>query len=185
MAESTCFNKRQRVWVREALETAESLAGSFFQLDLDDSERFPFDLETLAYLRGMEKTHRALAQVCKYEYGRKVQEEEKGKEFYRICLQDDKILKTVESELLKPLLLYVVTHELIHVIRFSLDPKRFHLLPHEKKGEEHDVHRMTYHFLKSLRDRKVHELLERYRPWWGGSRGKRSSGPLDNLVYHA
>jgi len=170
MASSLFFDKRQRFFVGEALETAETLAETYFQVDLKDSDRFPYDLQTLANLRGLEKTHRALAQVCKYEYRKKESPSKfQGREFYRICLQDHKILNTIRAEtptLLKPLLLYVITHELIHVIRFSMEPKRFNLSPGERRIEEGDVHRATYDLLKSFEDPQVGIMLERYRPWW-------------------
>ena len=182
MAESLFFDKKQCHWVGEVLGIAETLTGNYFQVDLEDAERFPYDLQTLANLRRQEKTHRALAQVCKYEYqNNKTLFGDGGREFYRICLQDDKILNTVGAEgdsLLKPLLLYVVTHELIHVIRFSMDPKRFYLHSEEKKVEERDVHCKTYEVLRSFRDPQVDLLLERYRPWWGrfGWAGSRNPG---------
>ena len=172
MAESIFFNNQQRLWVGEALEIAESLAEDYFQINLGNLEQFPYDLQTLANLQSQEKTRRALAQVCKYAYHKRTPPLKRGtKEFYRICLQDDKILNTVRAEtsslaLLRPLLLYVVTHELIHVIRFSVDPRRFFLRPEEKRVEEKDVHRMTYELLKSFADPQVGLWLERYRPWW-------------------
>jgi len=171
MAESLFFDKKQCHWVGEVLGIAETLAGNHFQVDLEDAERFPYDLQTLANLRRQEKTRRALAQVCKYEYqNKKALFMDEGREFYRICLQDDKILNTVRTEgdsLLRPLLLYVVTHELIHVIRFSMDPKRFYLHSEEKKVEERNVHCKTDEVLRSLNDPQVDRLLERYRPLWG------------------
>ena len=187
MAESIFFDKKQHFWVGEALEIAETLAEDYFQVDLGDSMRFPYDLQTLANLRGLEKTRRALAQVCKYEYQKRdTRLRRRGAEFYRICLQDDQILNAAQTEslsLLKPLVLYVVTHELIHVIRFSLDPRRFYLNPREKEVEEKDVHRKTYELLRSFEDPQVELLLERYRPWWGESRGPDLGvSPLDKLV---
>jgi hypothetical protein len=168
MATSTFFDRRQRFWVGDALGTAEELAEKYFQVDLEDCERFPFDLQTLIHLKREEKTARALAQVCKYEYQKEIQSQSvRKKSFYRICLQDDKILRTVNKEkaaTLKPLLLYVVAHELIHVIRFSLDPGKFHLSPEEKKIEEKYVHRLTYELLRPIEDPKIEILLERYRP---------------------
>ena len=186
MAESIFFDKKQRFWVGEALEIAETLAGAFFQVNLGDSARFPYDLQTLANLRGPEKTRRALAQVCKYEFQKgDTWARRREIEFYRICLQDNQILKKVRAEslsLLKPLILYVVTHELIHVIRFSLDPKRFYLPSKEKRIEEKDVHRSTYELLRSFRDPQVELLLERYRPWWGEPNGPAPEVPaLDKL----
>ncbi len=168
MAASVLFDKKQRFWVGEALETSENLAERFFQVDLEDYNRFPFDLQTLAHLREPEKTGRALAQVCKYEYKKEeLSQKVRKKSFYRICLQDDKILETASKDtasLLKPLLLYVVAHELIHVIRFSMEPRKFHLSPNEREMEEKSVHRMTYDLLKSVKVPKIEILLERYRP---------------------
>ena len=168
MASFVFFDKKQRFWVGEALERSEELAENFFRVDLKDYNRFPFDLQTLVHLQGPEKTRRALAQVCKYEYRKEeLSRRVKRKAFYRICLQDDKILESVSEEttaLLKPLLLYVVAHELIHVIRFSMDPVKFHLSPSERHAEEKNVHRMTYDLLRPIQDSKMEVLLERYRP---------------------
>ena len=184
MACSIYFNRHQREWVAEALEKAEALVGGYFRLDVADPDRFPYDLRTLATLRGHEKTRRAFAQVCKYEIRREAEDSHpRSREFYRICLQDDKILNAIQAEpsqILKPLLLYVLTHEIIHVTRFSLDPGRFYLDPREKGVEEKYVHRKTYEILASFGDPSVEPLLERYRPWWGGS-GPAAQGPgLDN-----
>ncbi len=174
MAQRLLFDRRQRGWVGDALEIAEGLAGDYFKIDLANHDQFPFDLETLENLAEPEKTHRALAQVCKYKYEkRKCQRKISPREFYRICLQDDKILSRVRvetEELLRPLLLYVITHELIHVIRFSMEPTKFHLGLEGKKLEEKSVHRMTHEVLESIRDPNVETLLERYRPHWEGEK---------------
>lgn len=168
MATATFFDRRQRFWVGDALATAEDLTKDFFKIDLEDWERFPYDLQTLMHLKSEEKTARALAQVCKYEYQKNSRfPRVRRKPFYRICLQDDQILETAENDqsaLLKPLILYVVVHELIHVIRFSLDPWKFHLSPEDKNIEEKKVHRLTYELLKPLEDPKIEALLEHYRP---------------------
>jgi hypothetical protein len=170
MAQSAIFDRRQKSWVGEALEIAETLAGEYFEVDLNDFERFPYDLQTLANLQGPEKTRRALAQVCKYEYQNPNRPPKiTPKEFYRICLQDDRILDRTQKEtpeILRPLLLYVISHELIHVIRFSMDPGKFHLNLKEKRIEEKNVHRMTYELLKTFKDPWVEFLLHHYRRWW-------------------
>lgn len=180
------FNKRQRLWVGEALELAEFLAEKNLQVNLADVQRYFYDLQTLKYLRGPEKTDQALAQVCKYEYSSpRATWRAQKKVFYRICLQDDKILRAAawESPLfLKALLLYIITHELIHVIRFIEDPRRFHMGIKERKNEEKDVHRLTYYFLKGLNDPQVNNLLVRYRPLWDdeGQEEESRPAPLTN-----
>ncbi|HSR13430.1 MAG TPA: hypothetical protein VLS90_18435 [Thermodesulfobacteriota bacterium] len=172
MAESLVFNRRQRLWVGEILGSAESLVGGYFQLDFGDLERFPYDLRTLAKLGENEKTGDALAQICKYEVRKKHDSGIPKKEFYRICLQDDKILNAVEAEtpsLFRPLVLYILTHELIHVATFSLEPEKFYLAPDEKGAEETRVHRTTYDILKGIPDPCLEPLLDHYRPWREGA----------------
>ncbi len=169
MAQSVFFGRKELVWIGEGLRVAETLAEDYFSVDLEDSGRFPYDLRTLAELQGLEVTNRAFAQVCKYEY-RKADSSLKGGggEFYRICLQDHRMLDAAKTEtplLLRALILYVITHELIHVIRFSTDPKRFHLDLRERTLEERAVHQMTYELLKTVRDPQIDTLLDRYRPW--------------------
>lgn len=179
------FNKRQQLWVGEALEIAESLAKFNLQVNLEDSEKYVYDLQTLVNLRGPEKTPKALAQVCKYEYYSKRSAMAPGKkEFYRICLQDDKIIRAAaweSSSFLKSLILYVITHELVHVIRFSEEPQRFHLPIPEKKVEERGVHCLTHFLLKGLNDPQVDYLLERYRPLWDeGSIAQKFAGKISS-----
>jgi len=182
------FNKRQRLWVGEALEIAEFLAEANLKVDLTDSAKYFYDLRTLINLQGAEKTDRALAQVCKYEYLRSQPSwAKRSKDFYRICLQDDKILKAAawkSPPFLRALILYVITHELIHVIRFSEDPCLFHLQIEEKRVEEKGVHRLTYNLLKGLHDPQVNDLLERYRPMWDEEAGDPalSLNPLTNSL---
>ncbi len=164
------FTKKQRLWVGEALEIAEFLAEANLKVDLTDSAKYFYDLRTLINLQGAEKTDRALAQVCKYEYLRaKSFRAKRSRDFYRICLQDDKILKAAAWEspfFLRALIIYIITHELIHVIRFSENPRIFHLQIKEKRAEEKGVHRLTYNLLKGLPEPELNELLKRYRSIW-------------------
>jgi hypothetical protein len=170
--------------VGEALQLAEGLTEQFFGVDLRDSRRFPYDLRTLANLHEQEKTRRALAQVCKYQSreGSVVVPVTK-KEFYRICLQDNRILETTKNDhplLLRPLLLYIITHELIHVVRFSMEPQKFHLDASQRNWEEEFVHRTTHEILQSVRYPQMEYILERYRACWEGlSFDWRRMGNLD------
>jgi hypothetical protein len=172
MAESICFSKRQYFLVGEALRQAEGLAEDYFGVNLKDCRRFPYDLRTLANLKGQEKTRRALAQVCKYQYEERISPAPIArKEFYRICLQDNQILQTTRNDpplLLRPLLLYIITHELIHVVRFSMEPQKFHLDAEKRRPEEEFVHRATHEILQSTHYPQMKYILERYRWCWEG-----------------
>jgi hypothetical protein len=74
-------------------------------------------------------------------------------DFYRVCLQDHNILKTLEASpdlSLFPMLLYVITHELVHVIRFSQFLALFEAAEAEKAREETLVHQLTQKILAPL-----------------------------------
>jgi hypothetical protein len=84
--------------------------------------------------------------------------------FYRICLQDDRILDAVERAhsfiRLSPLLLYIAAHELVHVIRFDRGEGNFDALEEEKSDEEEKVHRITRNLLKPTIDSELNLVLD-------------------------
>ncbi len=94
-----------------------------------------------------------------------------GLHFYRICLQDDRILDAVERAhsfiRLSPLLLYIAAHELVHVIRFERGEGNFDAPEDEKSDEEEKVHRITRNLLKPATDPDLNLVLDcfsnRYR----------------------
>jgi len=72
-------------------------------------------------------------------------------DLYRICLQDHNILSTLDQESklsLLPLLIYVITHELVHIIRFSQFHQLFDATTEEKEQEEKRVHSLTRQILQ-------------------------------------
>ena len=74
-------------------------------------------------------------------------------DFYRVCLQDHNILKTLKNGhdlRLFPLLLYIVTHELVHIVRFSQFLALFETPEEHKHEEERRVHRLTQNILAPL-----------------------------------
>ena len=84
---------------------------------------YRYDVKTLAYLDKHEVREGAFAHLCKYEYGKEPEPEGRGIHFYRICLQDDRILNAIEratpSSGFRRFCLYIAAHELVHVIRFD------------------------------------------------------------------
>ena len=97
--------------------------------------------------------------------------EGRGLHFYRICLQDDRILDAVERAnsfiRLSPLLLYIAAHELVHVIRFERGEGNFDASEEQKSEEEEKVHRITRNLLKPMTDPDLNLVLDcfsnRYR----------------------
>jgi hypothetical protein len=133
---------------------AENLAGQYFRLSRDDMKNYRYDVKTLAYLEEHEVKNGAFAHLCKYHYKKEESTNQSGDfHFYRICLQDNRILDAVERGhsfiRLNPLLLYIAAHELVHIIRFEAREIDFDASREEKEREEDKVHTLTRDMLQS------------------------------------
>ena len=133
---------------------AENLAGQYFRLSRDKMKNYRYDVKTLAYLEEHEVKIGAFAHLCKYHYKKEESTNQSGDfHFYRICLQDNRILDAVERGhsfiRLNPLLLYIAAHELVHIIRFEAREIDFDASREEKEREEDKVHTLTRDMLQS------------------------------------
>lgn len=128
-----------------AFRSAEQIAGRHFRIEPKSMQSIRYDVKTRAFLSHDEVKEEAFAHLCKYEY-------EEGY-FYRICLQDDRILDAVNRAQsfikLSPLMLYIAAHELVHVIRFDKGDADFDVSVGEKEKEEETVHSITSNMLQS------------------------------------
>jgi hypothetical protein len=84
-------------------------------------------------------------------------------DFYRICLQDNRILDAArETEMrLGPLLTYVLTHELVHVVRFGQQLQRVDLPYELRQHEERRVEKTTRAILAKAGDAEINRFLSR------------------------
>ena len=90
----------------------------------------------------------------------------KKRDFYFICLQDHQILEAMKRDKslgFLSLLVYVFTHELVHVVRFSNYFQRFGVSGTEKEKEEVIVHETTFKILENLTLPKLEYVLDSYR----------------------
>jgi hypothetical protein len=150
---------------------AEMMAGSYFRVAPEEWRERRYDVKTLAFLETHEVREGAFAHLCKYQVRREPEESDDRFHFYRICLQDDRILDAVERAhsfiRLSPLLLYIAAHELVHVIRFGRGEGNFDARDDEKTDEEEKVHRITRSLLKPATDPDLSLVLDcfsdRYR----------------------
>ncbi|MDP1991824.1 MAG: hypothetical protein Q8K00_12480 [Syntrophales bacterium] len=143
---------------------AEKMAGQYFRLNPREWKANRYDVKTLAYLDQHEVSKEAFAHLCKYEFDKEHEPEGRGLHFYRICLQDDRILDAVERAnsfiRLSPLLLYIAAHELVHVIRFERGEVNFDVSEKQKSEEEKTVHRITRNLLKPMTDSDLNLVLD-------------------------
>ncbi len=161
------FGRRQLSRVGRLFELARDITGEHFGLGQQEAAEMPVEMRTLAQLERDEiRRDEVLADICRYQYfdrrfGRR-------RDLFRVNLQDHNILKVLGRQgnrrIFSPLLLYVLTHELVHVVRFVKLLAPFHQDPCGRPDEERRVHEMTQKLLGRLPFRSMKRVLEYYRP---------------------
>jgi len=165
------FNREELLKVDEAVKISEEIVNNFYKMSSGHWLKNRYDIKTAKDLVPHECIDGPFAQVIKYE-GRKKDIPLGSSAFslYKVCLQDIAILSIVEktdSLLLEPFLLYILTHELVHVVRFSKFKQRY-----ENKNEadvtldeERKVHHLTHTILKSVSIQGLSKIFEFYKDW--------------------
>jgi hypothetical protein len=155
--------------IQEAVLIAEESTTDFFKMSDSQWRRSRYDILTLEGLRQEEISAHALAQLSKYTCylpGRELKSAQY--DLYRICLQDHNILTTLEKQTkmaLLPLLIYVTTHELVHIIRFSHFHQLFDASEEEKEQEEKRVHSLTREILSPFKCPDLEEIALYYHSY--------------------
>ena len=159
------FNPLQVSKIKGVFGQAERLAGRYFNLTDSQMKAQRYDLRTLAHLEAHEVDERAFAHLCKYSIRKdELETPAKNYDFYRICLQDNRILNAVERAhsfiRLESLMLYIAVHELVHVIRFGNDQADFNASHGERLQEEEKVNKITRSVLRPVDDRDMGLVLD-------------------------
>lgn len=163
MAEKSCqdrgervpFNAEEVLVLAEAIRIAEELISDHFKISTSQWKRYRYDIQSLKNLQPEEITDHAFAQIRRYAFppGDKTLASRHG-DYFKICLQDHVIRRALCRDprvSLLPLATYIVTHEIIHVLRFARFLQRFDAPEKERDAEEARVHRETLRLLKDLR----------------------------------
>lgn len=161
------FKKNDLKVVSDALEIAEDATGNFYKFSLGQWKRHRYDVKTRSSFRPEEMNFSALAVLFK---GMRMVEgfhpRTKDKDFYFICLQDHSILEVLERDrylTLLPLLIYVFTHELVHIVRFCNFFQMFDVSQKKRFEEEGIVHTTTFEILKDFSLPNLDYVLDSYR----------------------
>jgi len=169
MKKLQAFNMDQIKIVNESVAIAEELVSNHYKMSASQWLHRRYDVKTLIDLDPDEIVHCPYAQIIRYKGQRKnTSLESSTYDFYKICLQDHSILATLEqlSEIkLFPFTLYIIIHELIHIVRFSKFLQSFDASPEEKLTEEARVHEKTYEILKTIRFSGLTDVLKFYNKW--------------------
>jgi hypothetical protein len=163
------FSPAQLETVTRAVEMAEELVSNYYKLSSSQLGRLNYDVRTLSDLSPAEIVSGHFAQIVKYKLKKKdVLRETEANDFYKICLQDHSIIDALEKhpdlELLA-FLLYIVCHELIHVVRFRRFLQQFNVSAEEKLAEERRVHAKTNEILSDLSLTGIEAVLLFYENW--------------------
>jgi len=161
------FKKNDLTVLSDALEIAEDATGNFYKFSLGQWQRHRFDVKTRSSLDRKLLSASALAVLFKgMGMADDVDWKSKGRDFYFICLQDHSILEVLERDrylTLMPLLIYVFTHELVHIVRFCNFFQMFDVSQKKRFKEEEIVHKTTFDILKDLSLPNLNYVLDSYR----------------------
>jgi hypothetical protein len=163
------FNTQEIKIVNNAVAMSEELVSNFYKMSEGQWLRRRYDVKTLVDLSPDEIVSGPFAQVIRYEGHQKdMSLGSLAYDFYKICLQDHSILAVLNDSRgmkLFPFIIYIVTHELIHIVRFSKFLQNFVASPVEKMAEEKRVHENTHEILRALQISGMPEVLQFYNKW--------------------
>ncbi len=164
------FDREELLKVDEAVKVSEELVNNYFKLSSGQWLKNRYDIKTAKDLAAHEHVDGPFAQVVKYEGQKKnIPLGSFSFSLYKVCLQDSAILSVVEKKdlLLEPFLLYVLTHELVHIVRFLKFKHRY-----ENKNEvdvtldeERKVHQLAHTILNPVSIRGLNQVFEFYKDW--------------------
>lgn len=149
------FDGQEVLVLAEAIRIAEELISDHYKISTSQWKRYRYDIQSLKDLHGEEITDEAFAQIRRYAFPPrdKILASRHG-DYFKICLQDHVIRRALTRDAhlsLLPLATYIVTHELIHVVRFARFLQRFEAPQRERDAEEARVHRETIDLLQDLK----------------------------------
>ena len=169
------FNAQELKEVDRAVLRAEELVNNYFKLSSGQWLKNRYDIKTAAELAPHERVDGPFAQVLKYE-GRKTDAPLGSSSFslYHVCLQDPAILGVVDRQpeiRLGPFLLYILIHELVHVVRFLRFEHRYENTSEADVTfeEEKKVHGLTHEIIAPVSVEGMVKVLEFYGDWYGCS----------------
>jgi hypothetical protein len=151
--------------VRAVERRAADLVTRFYALAPREWHAMPYEVRTLRHLAPDEVVDSALAHVLCYGVRRTIDDRVVGeRDLFRICLQDHRILRHLAdgSVQFPALVMFVLTHELVHVVRFGQRLQALDLPSDLRAGEEASVDKTARLIVRSSGDPGVSAVLERF-----------------------
>ena len=169
------FNKAQLHQVQEAVSVSEDLVSDYYKMSSIQWLRSRYEVRTARELDSHEVVEGPFAQVLGYRGCPKDSSLGSANfDFYRICIQDGSILRAIALPFIDlkifPFLLYVIVHELVHIVRFARFQQIYSCACEADcaRDEEWIVHDLTRDILKSITVSGLEQVFVYYRKWYGG-----------------
>jgi hypothetical protein len=160
------FTAPQLKTVNQSVTLAEELVCNFFKMSATQWLRHRYDVKTYSDLTRHEKVDGPFAQIVRYSCQKEGDSLcSSTYDFYKICLQDNAIVSAVKNSpgiALFPFVLYIIVHELIHIVRFAKFYQHFNALPEERNIEEERVHKMTREILSKHDIEGIQKVMQFY-----------------------
>ena len=149
------FTESDRSIVDRAARLAEGLVLRYFNLASDDWVKNPYSLITWKEASSCLRDTNVFAQTVRFGSQKrgKLQHPEHKPNYYGILLQDPAILRALlrpQRHDLWTLGLFVLTHELVHIVRFRKFEIDFCGPQNEREKEEELVHDVTREMLSGV-----------------------------------
>ena len=163
------FGSEQIKIVNNAVAMAEELVSNYYKMSASQWLGPRYDVATLNELNREEIIDGPFAQIIRYKGQRKNTSLGSATyDYYKICLQDHTIQSTLTMTpdiRLFPFSLYIITHELIHIVRFSKFLQSFEASDQERMAEEKRVHQRTHEIIEPVQLKGLSSVLEFYNDW--------------------
>lgn len=170
MRQLITFDAQQIAIVHQAAAVAEDRVSDAYKMSTSQWLKGKFDIKTLQDLEDSEIVNGPFAQVIRYVVQpASLTLGSSSFDFYKICLQDHAILAAMESAAeikLLPFALYILAHELIHIVRFSKFLQNFEASPAEQVAEEGRVHIKTRKILSAVRLAGLDAVFDFFANWY-------------------
>ncbi len=160
------FSPSERFLVARALREAEERTSRYYCIPPYQWQRLSYDLLTREDRDWCPLPDAVLAEVLYMQRSIPPGRERKYHDFYRIQLNDESILRAAHRENflqdIYPFLVYILTHEMVHLVRLST------ILEHDSnstarcESEEDRVHRISRQILARAEHPGLAPVLDRF-----------------------
>lgn len=165
--------------ITKAAALAETLTQRFFDLPQDGWKRDPYTIFTRKEIGHKLYEHDTFAQVIRYSPRPFRSQRQARNERFGVVLQDPNILMSLLRSTdhdLWTLMLFVLTHELVHIVRFSRYNVDFFSAAADRDDEERVVHDMTREILAGVSN--TDDLITLYEKPYGWARPETLYKPI-------